>query len=307
MGRTAAGRDRAGDFSRFRLPVLMWVAAQRAVTVRQVLFRFWILDGRAGSHGFRVIRQLIAEGLIESAPLYPILGRASVQFLTPTRAGWRELGQPPRGRVVARLEDVLQFSQLCLVREAAGWTIEPPAQAWPLIRRRALDVLRLKPRGDEMAQEARRWVERMRHPMVLGPWCLHHRSNGEVRLIVNVRSLAELARTCNALVPVRLVNEAMPFELELTGANPDQLESVRKQIAKAFAPRTPRAARRAMMGRGLPHLDLVAHATPDFRSLPHPTTAKIPPCSVYEEHRVESPLTLRTAAPWMATRAGGVV
>lgn len=305
-GGPAVPPRREVGFSRFRMPLMLWVAAHRAVTLHQALYRFWLLDGQSPSHGYRVVRGLVGDGLLESRPLHPHLGPASRRVLTPSRAGWRAVGQRPRAWPIHRLDDVLQFAHVCLFREAEGWSVEPPARAWPLIRRRALDILRRTPRGLEMEQEARRRIEVMRLGD-LGLWALHHPATGQVRLILNLRSFASAVRACERLVGIRLVTAAAPLELELTGGDPEQLEVARSRLVRGFDPQESRGARRATLRRSLPPLPLMVHVQPDFRSLPHPSTAVVPTRSVYAEHGVASPLTLRTAAPWMATRAGGVV
>ena len=47
-------------FSAYRLPALMWIAAQRAVSLHQVLFRFWVLDGNAGGKRGSIVTQKLA-------------------------------------------------------------------------------------------------------------------------------------------------------------------------------------------------------------------------------------------------------
>ena len=290
-------------FSVYRYPVLLWLAAQRAATVHQTVYRFWCLAGRSGSHGYRVLQDLVQRGLVDRRPLHPWKGAASLQVLTLTPAGWREVGQQPARDPRVGVEHLLQFAHVCLEREAEGWVLVPPAELWLRLRRRALDSIR-RPGSLEHEREMQRVIERSKDVRV-GLWGIWHERSSQVRIIVPARSLAGAARACHRLFPLRLIAEAERLQLELVAGDEDLASRAAKMIERQFA--GSRRRRRGGRGTVWPRLPVTVHVAAHFGTLPHPADAEATRVSRYAESNAPSPLMLRSPSVFMATRGNGAL
>jgi len=293
-------------FSLFTLPIVTWVGIHGAVTERQLLYRFWVYDGFSASHGFRVVRHLVAQGLLDRHPLTPWAGRRSQHVVTLTRAGWAEL--PPARPIAARVSEahLLQVAQVALIREAAGWTVVRWAEAWPLLRRLTLDAAwgRL---GRQGVQEYE-LLSRVRDPG-LKVWALVQARTGDVRLLVPARSTRGIRRVCRDLTKLTHFAEFRPLELELVAA--DISEDVAEQRVRAWFRGWPYSGRKRGKRRpsGQPRgpIAVKIHAVPPYGELPHPHRVEMPTESAYARAGVPGPLTARSATMWLATRPGGVL
>jgi hypothetical protein len=293
-------------FSMFRMPIVTWVGIHGAVTERQLLYRFWVYDGFSASHGFRVVRHLVAQGLLERHPLTPWAGRRSQHVVTLTRAGWAEL--PPVRPIAARVSEahLMQLAQVALIREAAGWTFVRWAEAWPRLRDLTLKAAQAR-LGRQGAQEYD-LLSRVRDPG-LKVWGLVHAGTGDVRLLVPARSTRGLRRVCRDLTKLAHFAEFQPLELELVAADvpADLAEKRVREWFRGWRYSGRKRGKRRPSGQPRRPIAVNIHAVPPYGELPHPHRVAIPAESAYARAGVPGPLTARSATIWLATRPGGVL
>lgn len=291
--------------SLYRDAILRFVAhpSIRIATVHQVLERFWGLDGRSVSNGWRVIRQLVDDGWLASRPLDPEAGATSRRVLTLTRKA--RVALAAAGRPTAALvehswvvDHRLQQTQMLIEREAEGWRLVDRAEVPSLLKRAAIAGWRgRRPFGIE-ADWQRRIQAWTPQPMPLD--ALWHTATGEVRLIMPVRPGLDFRRTFRRLdrAALALLSTGCPIGWELVGAKSDHVDALERAL-RSWARTGRNFRRRAGTARhpsgsgGDLSLRIEVFRTAPFRSMPHPHRRERRRPSVYAENGVASPLTLR--------------
>lgn len=182
---------------RYDRRILEWIGRFSRVTADQVLYRFFLLEGRGHSYGERVLRRLIQDEAVVSERLDPELGNASRRVLRLTRWGWRRtLTAPPIGwdKPISEpmREYTLQVAQMVMVREAQGWHLVKEEHSDAALREWMLSRYRHR-RLNETEAVIRDRIERM-PPQTLPFELLEHKPSGQLRLIAPGRTGFNLRR-----------------------------------------------------------------------------------------------------------------
>jgi hypothetical protein len=263
---------------KFDVPILRYVCWHEYVTLHQLVYRFFVYDGKGPRYGFRVVQELIERGLIRSEPLDPDKGSISRQVLSATDAGWEYIGKKPRkGRrpndLIALRDYRLQFAEMILEREATGWRlVKGKKRGFELLRRAALAEYRKKTLTDMERLFQRRVREAASVPMRVS--ALEHPASGAVRLILAVRRWSSYKKEIQALPDLALFHTIV---FEMVSADP-----VLEERARAYLKRW--AAKRKI------NYEVVS--VPHFRLREHPSAAAVPEVSRYVAHQVTSPRSL---------------
>lgn len=221
---------------RYDVPILRYVAYYRAVTLHQVIYRFFVYAGKGASYGYRVLRRLIKEGLLAAEPLDPELGASSRIVLRLTDKGWSVLGiQPLRERHTmprAVLEYRLQFADLMLDREASGWRLLPASKTFQAIRMEALSAYKNRLLNPSEAVIRER-LERM-PPLEIKLRAIRHVRTGAVRLLLPVRRGKSFKTAIDSLPSLSIVPR---IDFELVCSEP-HLAAPAKQYLERWSART---------------------------------------------------------------------
>lgn len=112
--------------------VLNWIARHRRVTARQLVYRYFLYNGKKHSGGSRLITSLLDHTFLGTYKLDPKKGNASQDVLYLTGAGYTRIGltaPDDTGRKIAGpdLHYLLQFTDMALQRQVEGWRLIPPS------------------------------------------------------------------------------------------------------------------------------------------------------------------------------------
>jgi hypothetical protein len=203
---------------RYDRAILRWVAYHRRVTSHQILWKFFEAEGLTCSYGERVILQLVQRGFLSSEPLEPAHGAASRRVLDLTRDGWRRIGvSPPPGwdrAIQATIREYrLQFAEVLMVRQKAGWRLATPGEAAAHVR-----AWTLRPYRNRRLNDTERVIRERLERTAIDPLPLHvlvHDVTGDLRFVVPGRrgygALARLDR-----MPVCALWPLIEFEVVLS-------------------------------------------------------------------------------------------
>lgn len=196
-------------------PILRYVAYFHVVTTYQILYRFFAFRGRSPVYGWRLLAQLRDRQLITMEPIYPELGKASMNYIRLTQAGWHYIGiqpQPSHLRPYSRpeLEYRLQYAEMMLERGHAGWREVRQEVAFEALRRWALSHYRNR-LINENELMIRNRLEQMPPAKIRVP-VIAHPQEGQVRIVLPVRSPATFRRSLSDLPSLQLF-PTIPFEI----------------------------------------------------------------------------------------------
>lgn len=258
--------------------VLRYVGYYRAVTLHQVITRFFLLAGHGPGYGFRLVRSLVRRGLIRVTPLDPGLGTVSRQICGLTPEGWAYLGlqEPPAPRRTSGADMTpyrLQFAEVMLVRESEGWVYTPEATAWSRVREWGLRSYhgRAINAQDRMAESR---IQNM-PPLRTGLNVLWHRKSREIRWILPVRRGKSIKRLVEPLPATLGLFPRSEFELVV--ADPE-LSAVAADLVRRWSERT--------------RVPYRLHELPNFRTRLHPGHQDPTGEDVYATHEVPDPRIL---------------
>lgn len=202
---TRNGRRRA---RRYDYSVLRWVARYRVVTLHQVAYRFWYLDGRSCRHAYRVVKRLHDAGLVRYAPYQPHKGAASRRLLMLTEAARVLLDLPPIRDPMAEPHRQrmfrLEVAQLEIDLEAEGYRESDPDDAWECVRRAALTALRRVGVRNEYDRLVEDRIRRFTPPGPL-PFSVWARADNDCILSVGHQTRAEMLRAIASLPEMRFL------------------------------------------------------------------------------------------------------
>ncbi|HEX7071400.1 MAG TPA: hypothetical protein VF190_11365 [Rhodothermales bacterium] len=257
--------------------VLRYVGYYRTVTLHQVVYRFFLYDGKGPRYGFRLVADLVRRGLLAESPLDPRRGSVSRTTLAVTDAGWLALGLPKpreskRAIVDAVREYRLQFADMMLQREVEGWVLVPEARSFATLRAWGLAAYRGRALTDSEIVFRDR-LERM-PPITIPLRVLAHRATGEARLILPVRRGKSFAHTIDALPSLAIFP---PLVFEMVSPDPE-LARKADDYLRRWAERTRHRVRTVQ--------------SPHYRERPHPARVVVPSESLYRRHGVPDPRTL---------------
>jgi DNA-binding PadR family transcriptional regulator len=285
--------------------VLTWLAVHRVATERQVLLRFWGLRGRSAGHGYRVLRRLVSEGLVERDLLDPALGRRSQAYLSLTHAGWQQvaLARPSGRRPPLNL--LLDWAQVALFRGATGWELVPPRDVWRLLTKATMTAICRK-LGRRGTGQYRNLIEHKADP-TLGLWALRHRRSGAIRLLVPARSIMGLGRVCRRVSSSLYYHaEFMPIQIELI-VGPVPPASAERFLERWFGGYRYDSRRRNRLLRPRRRMRITIHHVRAAADLPHPLHGPHPTRNVYARHGSPDPLLSPASLAWMISRGNGPV
>lgn len=143
--------------------VLEYIRFHETVTTHQVVYKFWILDGKAARYGFELIRRLVGLGYLNVHKLHKDQGQASRRLLTIAPVGLALIHRSPDTEPVSltpwKVEHRLQMAEVLLERGVEGFRIVPPTAKWATYTAWIAKCLR-KPAG-YISEIERRRLERL--------------------------------------------------------------------------------------------------------------------------------------------------
>lgn len=213
-------------------PVLNLVAHFEVITTYALLTHFFVNRARSVVYGYRLLKQLRERGLIAFTPIYPELGKASMNAVSLTAAGWRMLGQRPpstslRPMAPDMLRFKLQYAEMMIQRASEGWREIKPDKASALLKKWALASYKNRMLNEyEMA--ARNALERMPDfdfPLPM----LYHKGLGWIRIILPAQPGKSFKRILESLPNFSLMPK-IPYELVC--GDSEKLEECKDLLAK---------------------------------------------------------------------------
>jgi hypothetical protein len=260
--RGSAKRPRSYDDA-----VLRYIGYYRVVTAQQVVYRFFVNQGRGYRYGYKLLRQLVERGLVSESMLEPSRGTTSLRVLELTPVGWAYLNaERPRNPTHADGESIrryrIQFAEMMLEREAEGWTLVPATDGWASLQAWAMREYRGRMLNDteRVMKDRVRRMPPWRPPMNLlvhrdAESCRAGEPQGNPRFIIPVRRGKSFARLLEKLPKMGLFPAP---HFEIVSIDHDLAEAARQFIERW-------ARERGIVA--------TIHQAPAFQARPHPERA----------------------------------